>query len=61
MKQIYLLKWTKDDGKTWKLSPNEFFTKLETAQNKVKRLNEDLPELSRYEVTEVHLSWDEEN
>jgi len=61
MKTIYLLKFTKDDGKNWKVWGGEFFVNEDVAKIKANRLNADMPELSRYEVISVPLSWDDDN
>ena len=58
MKQIYILKFTRDDGATWKLG-GEFFVSKRDAEAKAKRLNEDLPDLRRYEVETLTRSWDD--
>lgn len=58
---VFQLRFTKDDGKTYVYRP-EFFYSKEIAEKKAKRLNVDLPgELSRYEVTELSLSWDDDS
>jgi hypothetical protein len=59
-KIIYLLKFTRDDGKTWTVLTNEFFTGQAAAQRKANRLNKDIDgELSRYATTKVSQSWDD--
>lgn len=60
IKYIYLLKFTKDDGQTFKIYGGEFFLNPTVAKEKANRLNVDLPDLSRYEVETVPLSWDED-
>jgi hypothetical protein len=59
IKIIYLLKFTSDDGATFKVNGREFFINRTVAQEKANRLNLDLPDLRRYEVETVPISWDE--
>lgn len=56
---IFTLKFTRNDGQTWEHTNNEFFYSQEIAQTKAKRLNDRLPDLNRYEVHQMPLSWDE--
>ena len=60
MNIIYLLKFTRDDGNSFRFLTNEFFVNKDVAQAKAERLLSGCTnELARYEVHEIPLSWDE--